>query len=920
MPCIAAGDLAHTHVLDSMEELSRQLKLLEEGPLFVISSVTYDNYLAKLQQSHRRKRRKKKKNTDGGGGCAQMAFEFKRIRTTSVGDDVPPPSTDDSDPKDSGQEHGQGKQLLPPRPADRGAQRGEIDVVVLHERRGMMLIEVKSTGYPDPTWSPTEEERQSAIARSLKRAVEQLESARDVLHYIMPDLTLTPVTLVVALPFLTRQQVEQAMAGHSLDPCLRFLCKEDLVTSEDPPASQASPPPPSSSSSSAAAADSGRCCAQQVPALLAWWRRNVGLGSADGMALDTMRTIVGRICGLMSVVSVWTNSKPRVEVRTLAQAIGEAGRRVSDIVLLPRQADLLAQQSLHRVWLTGPMGSGKTLMLQLKGRQWLREGNRVVVINARTIARGRPNGHVLEEGIRQGGEGYPGAGAVDRYDVALDDYSTDDLDRKLAERGSKENLCFVMDEVLSDMSAIPKHLALHYPASPIWCVASYFTPVPSTFQVYQLGAVLRNPPSVQLMLKELDLNPRHKEVYTTRSAARGLPCDGPPIIFIEHAKHDTGVRHLDCLQCAHELADIFETKLGLQLRPPTTSELSDPGSDTVTHQETSRPKSNKPCETIEAAALSFRDILILLNLPLSTFKYATGYHWDPVMPAVLQYMSYMGKSRFFSGLRQRGVPLKVVVDNTIKEVAFPPEDEVIICDIMGAHSLERKVVVFVRGGGPLTEAEVSEQLSRYQTVQAASTDHKPETSKPDSTAGIRSHEQDLGPGQEDETLSKELVIFASMMYEIRDYIYPQLPTFVSPAPEQAKTIIHALLGNIIVTGTQTFVEGKDERQREEDPEVSQTLPTELRLGSEIRGDPSLLRKVSQTVLEESSGGNQMDSSRSVVEANSVFLVPGMLGDAAKKEGEIKRVQRAMEEQSEDDKDWELFAASRCLSQYISILP
>ncbi|XP_076445119.1 uncharacterized protein LOC143283015 [Babylonia areolata] len=617
----------------------------------------------------------------------------------------------------------------------------------------------------------------------------------------------------------------------------------------------------------------------------------------------------------MSVVSVWTNSKPRVEVRTLAQAIGEAGRRVSDIVLLPRQADLLAQQSLHRVWLTGPMGSGKTLMLQLKGRQWLREGKRVVVINARTIARGRPNGHVLEEGIRQGGEGYPGAGSVERYDIALDDCSTDDLDKEMAERGSIENLCFVVDEVLSGMSVIAKHLASHYPASPIWCVASYVTPVPSTFQVYRLGAVLRNPPSVQLILKELDLNPRHKEVYTTRSAARGLPCDGPPIIFIEHAKHDTGVRHLDCLQCAHELADIFETKLGLQLHPPTAQDSADPGFNPTTPG----PNSDEHSEIMKAGALSFRDILILLNLPLSAFRYATGYHWEPRLPVVLQYMIYMGTSRFLSGLRQRGVPLKVVVDNTRKEVAFPPNDEVIISDIMGAHSLERKVVVFVRGGGPLTEAEVSEHLSRYQTVPAASSPiHHPESCKPDSTAGFSCLEQDQRSGREADTLSKELVFFASLMYEIRDFLYPQLPIFVSPDPDHAKRIIHALLGNMLVAGTQSFVEGKEECQQKDNPEGSQTLPSELRVGSEVRGDHPLLTNVYQTVLEESSGGNQMKSSEK--EANSVFLVPDLLEDAVKKEGEIKRVQRAVEVLSEDDKDWELFAASRCLSQYISILP
>ena len=383
----------------------------------------------------------------------------------------------------------------------------------------------------------------------------------------------------------------------------------------------------------------------------------------------------------MSIVSVWTNSKPRVEVRTTSQAVGETGRRMSDMVLLPRQAALLAHPSLSRLYLTGPMGSGKTLLLQLKGRQWVREGRRVVVINARTIARGRPIGHVLEEALQREAETHC-SGSVERLDVALDDFNIQDMHSDLAAIGAMDKLCFAVDELLSDMSSLACQLARQYPHSPIWCAAAYVTPVPPNFCCVQLQAVLRSPPSVQLLLKELDLNPDHGHVYTTRSATRGLPCDGPLVIFIQHSKHHAPVRHLDCDLCAEELADIFEKNLGLKLRPPTLENEEEQLAETASqpqaeaancnegpatgspprHSQSRTPRRQPTCigRSVEASPLSFRDVVILTALPFAMYKHIADYHWEPSMPEVLQFIMYMGTCRFLSGLKRRGVPFRVL--------------------------------------------------------------------------------------------------------------------------------------------------------------------------------------------------------------------------------------------------------------------
>ena len=119
---MAVGDLAHTLVLERLDELSQQLRDRDSRPLFIISSVEYDNYLAKLQRRRfRRKQRKASTSKDTKTSC-------------SAKDEV---TRKDSDGKEC-----KGKQLLPPKPADRGTRSGEIDVLLLHEQCGVVLVEV----------------------------------------------------------------------------------------------------------------------------------------------------------------------------------------------------------------------------------------------------------------------------------------------------------------------------------------------------------------------------------------------------------------------------------------------------------------------------------------------------------------------------------------------------------------------------------------------------------------------------------------------------------------------------------------------------------------------------------------------------------------------------------------------------------
>nr|KAG5699706.1 hypothetical protein BaRGS_022104 [Batillaria attramentaria] len=544
-----------------------------------------------------------------------------------------------------------------------------------------MLFEVKSTS-ADGNWSSSEDEKMAAIRDTVLYAMEQLKRGESVFRFIMPDLKPPPsVTLVVALPFITREILRQVMH----------------------------------------------------------------------MGLRLMMYI-----------------KPRVEVRTQGQAVSEVGRRVSDIVLLPSQAALLADPTLTRLCLTGPMGSGKTLMLQLKGRQWVGQGRRVVVLNVRTSGKGRPIGHVLEEAIRRDGDG---EGTVERYDLATKDLDMQVFKADLESGGPVDNICFVLDELTHHTFSLLEQLSAEYPNSPIWSVVMFVRRTPQGFSHRRMGAVLRCPPSVQLMLKELDLNPLHKgDAYTTRSAARGLPCDGPPIIFIRHRDHDTSVRPLDCPRCAKELVDILQNRLGLQAAQETPVEISSGDRPLVQPARTSPPAGDSSLEissgetslaqsssttrlrlgdvrvnesealkaeppppkaarrrpapkpvAMEARNLTFKDVLLLVCMPLSYYKPRGNELWLASLEDIIKFCSRVSSGKLLAGLREQGLPVKVVTDNTSGEIAMPEKDEIILTDVMSVQSLERKVVIFFPGAFLVSESNqgAAQQTEEQERIREA---------------------------------------------------------------------------------------------------------------------------------------------------------------------------------------------------------
>nr|KAG5709846.1 hypothetical protein BaRGS_032670 [Batillaria attramentaria] len=717
---LARRDKALSRVLDAFEYLGRELERSGVEGLFMVSGVSYENYLNRLP----------KKVTQN--------FEV-------------------------------------PRPQD-VATRGELDILILHPNAGILLVQVKSVGENLAAWKASDEDAAKAIKKVLIKAAGMTGRDEAVFKHILQDLDPVPTfTKVVALPFVSRSEFEKAMTQKDdlTSTCRLFLtdmkivCKDEIEDTVELCNSESMvkhiPIPKQIEYSSH---ESG---------MLRWWHQTF-LRNGSRLNLDHLKTIVGRVCGLLSSLHVQPDSKSRVEVKTYGQAVSETAERTTAFNLTPTLHRVLGIQDPY-VAIVGPPATGKTMLLGMKGRRWREEGRHVVVVNFGPEEAGLPNAHALLEVINSGlkDDVFPKAS---RMDLALCHIKEDDLTQKINnfiqqfQQSSQHDdptsvecdkkVCFIVDDLLllRRMPRVLKFLRDHPISDSVWCSTSGFSEDKRKelmgYKIIVLDNVVRCPITVQALLLKLEKREDWKAAYAKCSVDAGLPTKGPPLVFLHHQQHllqkqtdaskdlrpgaedgsdsdentpagrvvdgtldRTGTPHgkeladgtmvqevtaqnpLQCLECGHDVASFIGTLLKESEKPehPPLVQSKKPSSE--------GSKSRSP------GVLHYRDVVIVYPLPRKIMP--NGIIRMCVSPDELDaHWKSVEASPFVLGVREKGIPVKVVRSQEAREIALQSsEQSVILTDAFIVRSLERKVVIFV----PLTQSKSAAEHNDLPNAQ-----------------------------------------------------------------------------------------------------------------------------------------------------------------------------------------------------------
>ncbi|GFR85738.1 hypothetical protein ElyMa_004181600 [Elysia marginata] len=444
----ARADEGENRVINAMELLGQKF-----GPMFIICSYQYNNYLNKLREEMFSK-----------GEATRPARAFGQI------------------------------------------MRAEHDCLIFHKDLGVLVVCIKAIGDNFSDWNASEDQIMSSTAKILHKALKQLEREEAMIRHVTSDLksrTKLMCHCLVALPNLYRKQVDAAIATDTelfkkIEKLTHgrgtksFLCLDEL-----PEKNMSVWDPPEESI---------------LERLVDWWKKlRSSLDSPDN-AIDTRtyKHIIGRYCGLLSTVEVWSPNNPRVEVRSMSEAVNLCAQRFSQVVLLPTQLQVLLSEH-NRIYLYGPPGSGKTMLLILKAREWLLRGHTVILINSRW---GSTDGYPYAYGIldrlkfMMTKDGVPHDNLV-MINVDTSRFHASYLSDVLPSR------CVIVDEVTPATLPVIEHLCC-LQVQNIWCAGLFQDSRPHTahhFHAFQMEKVLRCPPIVQSLLKHTEKDAKFRAPY-----------------------------------------------------------------------------------------------------------------------------------------------------------------------------------------------------------------------------------------------------------------------------------------------------------------------------------------------------------------------------------------------------------------------
>ncbi|XP_070206328.1 uncharacterized protein [Littorina saxatilis] len=389
----------------------------------------------------------------------------------------------------------------------------------------------------------------------INKAIRQMKKNEKKAKDMAPDLT---VRTTLILPYVSSDQLKrvldcerhfqlrrnlfEALKATSTDEAVKLCLLSDQLSHPDTP---------------------WDVTPDVLSKLGAWWDLRMACTEDPSLTDQSYLDFVTKLVGPATTITVQSDSRPRNEVRTAGEAAAELARRLVTFVLTLEQVGLM-DRNPRLICLTGPPGTGKTVVMELQGLRWLLEGRNVHLVSTSRTSRAI-NIHIehqLNMMVSDHGSQTRTPGSVHRHEY--DFYQETDYPTAVGELLAcvkNGTLHILMDEANFTESAndgkrnrsLVTELIAKIPGLHLWAARIGNHDVPRELKEENLRLPLRSAPSV---LREVE---KAFCVYDdiTKYSNNGVPspADGLDVIRLSH--HGDGHNGLwpdECEQCGRNVA------------------------------------------------------------------------------------------------------------------------------------------------------------------------------------------------------------------------------------------------------------------------------------------------------------------------------------------------------------------------------